>query len=187
MGNGAFSSASQGYIVGHVTRAPTQGSSTWVNYSTTPRSKHTFGGRYGGRTTPSAGPGPGPDPPEALQHPDEEAYADWIRRFILHHNKRHPRDRGAAEVEAFLTHLAVAKHIFGLDAEPAKRAILFLYKEVLGEALPWLEGIESAKRPERLPVVLTRQEVESILAHLRARWDCGSSTGPACGSWRPVA
>ena len=96
----------------------------------------------------------------------EQAYVDWIRRFVLHHNKRHPRDMGAAEVEGFLTHLAVAKGVSASTQNQAKSAVLFLYKEVLGEPLPWLEGIESAKRPARLPVVLTREEVESILAHL---------------------
>ena len=96
----------------------------------------------------------------------EEGYVDWIRRFVLHHNKRHPRDMGAAEVEAFLTHLAVAKRVSASTQNQAKSAILFLYKEVLGEPLPWLEGIESEKRPARLPVVLTREEVESILPHL---------------------
>jgi len=63
---------------------------------------------------------------------------------------------GVAEVEAFLTHLAVAKRVSASTQNQAKSAILFLYKEVLGEALPWLEGIQSAKRPARLPVVLTR-------------------------------
>jgi site-specific recombinase XerD len=96
----------------------------------------------------------------------EQADVDWIRRFVLHHNKRHSRDMGAAEVEAFLTHLAVAKRVSASTQNQAKSAILFLYKEVLGESLPWLEGIESAKTPVRLPVVLTREEVESILTHL---------------------
>ena len=72
----------------------------------------------------------------------------------------------SAEVEAFLTYLAVAKRVSASTQNQAKSAILFLYKEVLGDALPWLEGIESAKRPARLPVVLTRQEVEPIPAHL---------------------
>ena len=96
----------------------------------------------------------------------EQAYVNWIRRFVLHHNKRHPRDMGAAEVEEFLTHLAVAKRVSASTQNQAKSAVLFLYKEVLGAPLPWLEGIESAKRPARLPVVLTRAEVESILTHL---------------------
>jgi len=96
----------------------------------------------------------------------EQAYVDWIRRFVLHHNKRHPRDMGAVEVEAFLTHLAVARSVSASTQNQAKSAISFLYKEVLKEPLPWLDGIASAKRPVRLPVVLTRQEVESIFAHL---------------------
>ena len=91
----------------------------------------------------------------------EQAYVDWIRRFILHHNKRHPRDMGAVEVEGFLTHLALTKGVSASTQNQAKSAVLFLYKEVLGEPLPWLEGIESAKRPARLSVVLTRAEVES--------------------------
>jgi hypothetical protein len=76
----------------------------------------------------------------------DQAYMDWIRRFVLHHNKRHPRDMGAAEVEAFLTHLAVAKRVSASTQNQAKSAVLFLYKEVLGEPLPWLEGIERAGR-----------------------------------------
>jgi len=89
----------------------------------------------------------------------EQAYVDWNRRFVLHHNKRHPRDMGAAEVEAFLTHLAVAKRVSASTQKQAKSAVLFLYKGLLGESLPWLEGIESAKRPARLAVVLTREDV----------------------------
>lgn len=81
----------------------------------------------------------------------EQAYVDWIRRFVLHHDKRHPRDMGAAEVEAFLTHLAVAKPVSASTQNQAKSAILFLYKEVLGEALPWLEGIEKAVIWRALP------------------------------------
>ena len=96
----------------------------------------------------------------------EQTYVNWIRRFVLHHNKRHPRDMGAAEVEGFLTDLAVAKRVSASTQNQAKSAVLFLHKEVLGAPLPWLEGIESAKRPARLPVVLTRAEVESILTHL---------------------
>jgi integrase len=105
----------------------------------------------------------------------EQPYVNWIRRFVLHHNKRHPRDMGAAEVEGFLTHLAVAKRVSASTQNKAKSAVLFLYKEVLGAPLPCLEGIESAKRPARLPVVLTRTEVESILTHL------GSTVGLMIG------
>ncbi|MCL4801667.1 MAG: integron integrase [Burkholderiales bacterium] len=94
----------------------------------------------------------------------EQAYSDWVRRFVLFHGKRHPRELGQVEVEAFLTHLAVAGRVAASTQNQAKSALLFLYKEVLGVELPWLDGIETAKRPARLPVVLTREEVRSVLA-----------------------
>ena len=94
----------------------------------------------------------------------EQAYVEWIRRFVIFAGMRHPRDLGRAEVEAFLTHLAVAGRVSASTQNQAKSALLFLYKEVLGAELPWLDGIESAKRPARLPVVLTPAEVEAVLA-----------------------
>src|SRR5450755_2160566 len=72
----------------------------------------------------------------------EQAYVDWIRRFILHSGKRHPRDLGATEVEAFLTHLAVAGRVAASTQNQAKSALLFLYREVLEEELPWLDKVE---------------------------------------------
>ncbi len=96
----------------------------------------------------------------------EQAYLDWIRRFILHHGKRHPGDMGATEVEAFLTHLAVAGKVAASTQNQAKSALLFLYREVLETELPWLDGIERAKAPKRLPVVLTRAEVQAVLSRL---------------------
>ncbi len=96
----------------------------------------------------------------------EEAYVHWIRRFIFFHDKRHPRELGAAEVEKFLTHLAVAGRVSASTQNQAKSALLFLYKEVLNQALPWLDNIESAQRPKRLPVVLTTDEVEALLARV---------------------
>jgi integrase len=75
---------------------------------------------------------------------------------------------GAAEVEAFLAHLAVAKRVSASTQNQAKSAVLFLYRSPRGEPLPWLQGVESAKRPEGLPVVLTREEIEKILTHLSA-------------------
>src|SRR2546423_184926 len=96
----------------------------------------------------------------------ESAYIDWIRRFIVFHDKRHPSELGAAHVEAFLTNLAVARNVSASTQNQAKSAILFLYKEVLGIELPWLAGIESAKRPARLPVILTTIEVQRLLRHL---------------------
>jgi integron integrase len=96
----------------------------------------------------------------------EKAYVDWIKRYILHHGKRHPKDMGAAEVEAFLTHLAVARNVSASTQNQAKSAILYLYKEVLGIDLPWLDNVTQAKAPKRLPVVLTQAEVQAILSRL---------------------
>ena len=96
----------------------------------------------------------------------EATYIDWVRRFILFHEKRHPQDMGAAEVEAFLTHLAVDRHVAASTQNQAKSAILYLYKQVLGVELPWLDDVVQAKTPRRLPVVLTAPEVRSLLLHM---------------------
>jgi integron integrase len=96
----------------------------------------------------------------------EHAYVDWIRRFIRFHGKRHPTDLGPTEVESFLTDLAVAHGVAASTQNQAKSALLFLYKEVLGIKLPWLDGIEKAKVPRRLPVVLTREETKRALEQL---------------------
>lgn len=96
----------------------------------------------------------------------EKAYVDWIRRFILFHGKRHPSEMGAAEVEAFLSHLAVNGNVAASTQNQALAAILFLYREVLAVELPWLEGVTRAKKPARLPVVLTAEEVRGLLAQL---------------------
>ena len=77
----------------------------------------------------------------------EQAYVDWIKRFIVHSDKRHPRDLGAAEVEAFLTYLAVKGQVAASTRNQAKCAILFLYREVLAQELPWLDNVERAKPP----------------------------------------
>jgi integron integrase len=96
----------------------------------------------------------------------EYAYLDWVRRFVIFHGRRHPAEMGAAEVEAFLTHLAVSRNVAASTQNQAKSAILFLYREVLGCELPWLDGVESAKRPQRLPVVLTKREVDALLSRM---------------------
>jgi integron integrase len=96
----------------------------------------------------------------------EHAYVNWVRRFILFHGKRHPKELGAADVEAFLSHLAVAGRVAASTQNQAKSALLFLYKEVLGLELPWLKNVENAKRPQRLPVVLGREEVASVLGRM---------------------
>lgn len=96
----------------------------------------------------------------------EKSYLDWIKRYIWHHGKRHPKDLGAAEVEAFLSHLAVTRNVSASTQNQAKSALLFLYKEVLGVQLPWLDNVTQAKAPKRLPVVLTKDEVQALLNRL---------------------
>lgn len=96
----------------------------------------------------------------------EDSYVQWIRRFILFHGKRHPSEMGAVEVEAFLTHLAVEGNVAASTQNQARSALLFLYKDVLGSELPWLNNVEQAKKPRRLPVVLTEDEVRDLLANL---------------------
>ncbi len=96
----------------------------------------------------------------------EQTYVDWIKRFIRYFGKRHPRDLGAAEVEAFLTHLAVVGKVAASTQNQAKSALLFLYREVPASELPWLDNVEQAKAPRRLPVVLTRAEIHGVLSRL---------------------
>lgn len=96
----------------------------------------------------------------------ERVYLDWIKRYILFHHKTHPAQMGAAEVEAFLSHLAVAGKVAASTQNQAKSALLFLYREVLALELPWLENVTQAKTPQRLPVVLTVSEVKSVLNRL---------------------
>ena len=96
----------------------------------------------------------------------EEAYVSWIRRFIVFHGKRHPRDLGEVEVSAYVSHLA-ARGVSASTQNQALSAVLFLYEGVLGRRLPWMEQIVRAQRPVRLPVVLSRTEVAALLGHLR--------------------
>ncbi|MEW6688551.1 MAG: integron integrase [Pseudomonadota bacterium] len=101
----------------------------------------------------------------------EEAYVHWIKRFIYFHGKRHPGTMGEAEVTAFLNHLAVERRVAAATQNQALSALLFLYKEVLGVELPWLDGVRRPSRPARVPVVLTRAEVERLLAAMTGvRW-----------------
>jgi integron integrase len=97
----------------------------------------------------------------------EQAYVDWIKRFILFHGKRHPETLGGPEVEAFLTDLAVERKVAAATQNLAKSSILFLYREVLERDLPWLESVARARSPSHLPVVLAREEVGAILIRLR--------------------
>ena len=93
----------------------------------------------------------------------EQAYVDWIRRFILFHGKRHPAEMGGSEIVAFLTYLAIERNVAAATQNLARSALLFLYREILTIELPWLKGVQHAKRPARLPVVLTRDEVRRVL------------------------
>ncbi len=96
----------------------------------------------------------------------EASYVEWIKRFIRFHGKQHPRELGAEHVEAFLTHLAVRRNVAAATQNQALAALLFLYKEVLQLELPWLNDVTRAKRPQRLPVVLTRDEIRMMLRHV---------------------
>jgi integron integrase len=96
----------------------------------------------------------------------EEQYLSWIRRFILFHHKRHPREMGAAEVEAFLNDLAVRGQVAAATQNQALAALLYLYRHVLNQELPWLNEIVRARRPRRVPMVLSREETRAVLAQL---------------------
>jgi len=96
----------------------------------------------------------------------EEAYVNWIRRFILFHGKRHPKDMGAAEVEAFLTHLATEGHVSASTQNQAFSALLFLYREVLHRELDAPVHALRAKESRHIPAVLTREEVRQVIAQL---------------------
>lgn len=96
----------------------------------------------------------------------EKTYCLWIRAFIRHHSMRRPRDMGAAEVEKYLSHLATDREVSASTQNQALHSILFLYREVLGITLPWLDGVTRAKASKRIPVVLTRAEVAALLAQI---------------------
>ncbi|MGN6112355.1 MAG: integron integrase [Luteimonas sp.] len=99
----------------------------------------------------------------------EQAYVFWIRRFIIASGKRHPRLMGAPEVEAFLSHLANDGKVSASTQNQALSALLFLYRQVLGIELPWMDNVTRAKRPRRLPAVLSVAEVQDVLARMEGR------------------
>lgn len=99
-------------------------------------------------------------------HRTEQAYAFWCRWYIRFHKMQHPRDLGAEHITAFLNFLANERKVAASTQNQALSALLFLYKQVLGLELPWLEGVDRARRPARLPVVLTPDEVRAVLAEL---------------------
>jgi integron integrase len=96
----------------------------------------------------------------------EQAYVDWIRRFILFHNKRHPESMGEPEISAFLTHLATDRHVAASTQNQALSALLFLYQHVFERKLDWMDDLERVKRPPKVPVVLTPEEAAAVLAQL---------------------
>ncbi len=99
----------------------------------------------------------------------EQSYLMWIKHFIIFNDKRHPRDMGENEIQSFLTYLAVRKNVAASTQNQALSAILFLYKNVLKADLDWLDSFQRAKKPKRLPVVFTRQEIQQILSSLNDR------------------
>jgi integron integrase len=97
----------------------------------------------------------------------EQAYVDWIRRFILFHGKRHPDEMGEREISDFLSHLAVEKNVSASTQNQAFSALLFLYQQVLDRKLQFIDDVQRVKRPAKLPVVFTPAEARAIIAHLK--------------------
>jgi integrase len=101
----------------------------------------------------------------------EETYVHWVKRFIYFSGKRHLAELGAAEVTAFLNYLARERDVAAATQNQALAALLFLYRNVIGQPLPWLDGLDRARRPVRVPTVLTREEVRRLLAATRGtKW-----------------
>jgi len=125
----------------------------------------------------------------------EEAYVAWIRRFIIFNGKRHPSEMGAEEVSRFLSSLATERRVSASTRNQALSGILFLYREVLRQDLPWLDDLVRAKRPQRLPVVFTRDEARRVLGQLNGtHWLMAALCPPApkmkafgsCSAPRPI-
>lgn len=100
----------------------------------------------------------------------EKSYVHWIRRFVVFHNRRHPRELGKLEIEAFLTHLAVDRKVSSSTQNHAFNALLFLYREVLELAMPQLDAVQRAKKPQHLPVVLSPEELRLALSQLDGKY-----------------
>lgn len=97
----------------------------------------------------------------------EQAYADWIRRYILFHGKRHPDEMGEEQIAQFLTHLAIEKQVAASTQNQALSALLFLYHRVLDRKLDFIDKVERVQRPPKIPVVFTRSEARAVLARLK--------------------
>lgn len=100
----------------------------------------------------------------------EEAYLHWVKRFILFHGKRHPSEMGGEEVSAFLSALAIRDNVSAATQNQALNALNFFYNDVIGREIGFLAGVVRAKWPQRLPVVLNRTEIASILRHLNGHY-----------------
>ena len=106
-----------------------------------------------------------------MSYRTEQAYVSWVRRFILFHDKRHPREMDETHVGQFLTFLAVNRNVAASTQNQALSAILFLYRNVLKTDLGWVNNVERAKKPSRLPVVFSKHEVTEILLRLEGtKW-----------------
>ena len=121
--------------------------------------------RHGQETRPARGDAR-EDGTRHLALRSEQTYLQWIRRYVVFHKRRHPRELGATEVEQFLTHLAVDRKVSAATQNQALQALLFLYRHVLEIELPWLDNVTRAAAPKRLPVVLSRAEVNALLSQL---------------------
>ena len=97
----------------------------------------------------------------------EQAYVDWIRRYILFHNKRHPDKMSEEEISAFLSHLAINRNVSASTQNQAFSALLFLYQQVLDRKLEFITGVERVRRPARVPIVFSKAEAHAVLAHLK--------------------
>lgn len=97
----------------------------------------------------------------------EESYLAWIRDFILFNQKRHPSELGEHHVGSWLTYLATKRNVSASTQNQALSAVLFLYRNVLNNPLEWIDNIERARKPQRLPIVFTKQEAQAVLAHLK--------------------
>jgi integron integrase len=98
----------------------------------------------------------------------EQAYCIWVKRFIYFHNRRHPEDMAEPEINAFLSHLGVKEHVSASTQNQALSALLFLYRHVLGRKIGELGAVIRARKPKRVPVVMTRGEVKAVVSNLRA-------------------
>ena len=98
----------------------------------------------------------------------EETYCHWVKRFVYFHKMRHPKEMAEPEINAFLTHLAVKEHVSASTQNQALCALLFLYRHVLGREIGELGEVIRARKPKRLPVVMTREEVKAVSVNSRA-------------------